>query len=412
MNDLLNSERTILVSMYSIRKVTDDTVWIGGDDRKETIFEGMFPIPNGVSYNSYVIDDNETILMDTCDASVEHQFWENLMFVLNGRKLDYFFVGHMEPDHGACIRRVIDVYPDVKVISSSRAFDMMNNFYGLNPKNKIEIKEGDSITIGKHKLVFISAVMVHWPEVMFALDTYNGTLFCEDAFGTFGTLSGSLFADESNFEEKYLDEARRYYSNIVGKYGSNVQSVLKKAADVEIKCLCPLHGPIWRKDLGYIIEKYDLWSKYIPEEKGVVIAYSSMYGNTEAVANRLATLLKEKGLENLSVINVTRTHPSYVVSDVFKYSNIVLAAPTYNNGLHPTMVATIDDMRNMAVQNRKFSLIGNGSWAPVSQKIMSEMMAEMKDMELVGEPFVIKSAMNDEQIQELDKLADAIIDSL
>lgn len=401
------------IAMTATRNVTDDVVWIGGDDRSASIFEGMFPIPEGVSYNSYLIMDEKTILMDTCDASVESRFWENLTSTLGGRELDYLYIGHMEPDHGACIRRVIETYPCATVVASERALDMLYNFYGIRPEKSIAVKEGDTLCTGRHTLRFIAATMVHWPEVMFAYDESDGTLYSEDGFGTFGALCGRLFADESDFESVYLDEARRYYANIVGKYGQNVQTVLQKAAGLDIRRICPLHGPVWREDLGYIISKYDAWSSYRPEEKGVVIAYSSMYGNTEAVADRLAMKLRERGLQNLSVYNVTRVHPSYVVSDAFRYTNIVLAAPTYNNAIHPTMSAVIEDMSNMCVQGRRYSLIANGSWAPRAHKLMEEeVSSRMKDMEPVGEPFVVRSAMKPEQEPELDALADAIMASL
>ena len=401
------------VIMTATRNVTEDIVWLGGDDRSASIFEGMFPIPQGVSYNSYLIMDEKTILMDTVDASVESRFWDNLTGTLDGRTLDYLYIGHMEPDHGACLRRVIETYPCATVVASERALDMLYNFYGIRPEKTIAVKEGDTLCTGRHTLRFIAAVMVHWPEVMFAYDEYDGTLYSEDGFGTFGALGGRLFADECDFDAEYLDEARRYYANIVGKYGSNVQTVLQKASGLDIKRICPLHGPAWRKDLGHIIEKYDAWSSYRPEEKGVVIAYSSMYGNTEEAADLLAMKLRERGLKNLSVYNVTRTHPSYVVSDAFRYTNIVFASPTYNNAIHPTMTSVIEDMANMCVQGRRFSLIANGSWAPRAHKLMEdEIKARMKDMELVGEPFVIKSSMGPEQEKDLDALADAIMASL
>ena len=274
--------------------IRDDIYWIGGDDRTASIFEGAFPIPEGVSYNSYLIRDEKTCLLDSCDASIAAKFWRNLRTALDGRPLDYFVINHMEPDHGACITQVLETWPDVTVIGNSKTFDMMENFYHIQPKNRMEVKEGDEVTIGKHTLRFYFAVMVHWPEVMFTYDVGERILFSADAFGTFKTLSGALYADETDFDREYLDEARRYYSNIVGKYGSKVQAVFKKLDGVPIDMICPLHGPIWRKDLGYILGKYDLWSRYEPEEKGVVIAYTSMYGNTAAAADRLAMLLKER----------------------------------------------------------------------------------------------------------------------
>ena len=398
--------------MNASRKVTEDVYWIGGDDRNAHIFEGTIPIPEGVSYNSYIIDDGEIILMDTCDRSVEDAFWTNLRSVLDGRRLGYLFVGHMEPDHSSVIARVLEAYPNVNVVGSARALQMLEAFFGVVPKNRTEIKKGDTLTVGKHTLRFIQAMMVHWPEVMFAYDEYDGTLYSEDAFGTFGTHDGCLFADECDFDSKFMDEARRYYSNIVGKYGDHVQKVLAKASGLDIECICPLHGPIWRKDLQKIITKYDLWSRYEPEEKGVCIIYSTMYGNTEAVAELLASKLKDRGVDNVVIRRAMEMHPSHMVADAFRYSNLVFAAPTYNNELHPPMAHVIDDMRRMTVRNRKYSVIGNGSWGPQSQKIIMESMAAMQNMELIGEPFVFKSSMPSSQEPELDALADAIAGSM
>lgn len=393
-------------------RIRDDIYWIGGDDRTASIFEGAFPIPEGVSYNSYVIMDEKTALLDTCDSSIASKFWGKLRRTLGDRSLDYFIINHMEPDHGAAITQVLEMYPDVVVVGNSKTFDMLYNFYGIVPKNKMEVKEGDELVLGRHTLRFVFAVMVHWPEVMFTYDATERILFSADAFGTFKTLSGALYADETDFDKEYLEEARRYYSNIVGKYGSKVQAVFKKLEGVPVDMICPLHGPIWRKDIGYIMGKYDLWSRYEPEDKGVVIAYTSMYGNTAAVADSLAIMLKERGVEKVNIYDVTRTHPSYVVSDAFRFTNIVLAAPTYNNALHPTMSAVIEDMENMAVQNRRYSIIGNGSWAPQSPRIMEERMSALKGMKKVGETFIVKSSMREEQIADLEKLADDIVASM
>ncbi len=394
-------------------KIKEDIFWIGGDDRTAGLFEGSFPIPEGVSYNSYVILDEKTCLLDTCDISISAKFWKNLRHALDGRKLDYLVIDHMEPDHGAAIVQVIETYPDVIVVGNSKTFDMLDNFYQLKPANKLEVKEGDVLCLGKHTLKFVFAVMVHWPEVMFVYDEKDRILFSADAFGTFKTLSGALYSDEIDFDRDYLDEARRYYANIVGKYGSKVQAVFNKLENVPIDMICPLHGPIWRgENIGYIMEKYILWSTYEPEEKGVVIAYTSMYGNTAAVADKLALMLKAKGVENVTMHDVTRVHPSFVVGDAFRFSNIVLAAPTYNNNLHPTMSAVLEDMEIMTVQNRRFSVIGNGSWAPQSPKILEERLSAMKNMTKVGETFVIKSSMRPEQLPELEKLAEDIVASM
>ena len=394
-------------------KIKDDIYWIGGDDRTASIFEGSFPLPEGVSYNSYIILDEKTCLLDTCDISISSKFWKNLRHALNERQLDYLVINHMEPDHGAAIVQVLDTYPDVTVVGNSKTFDMLDNFYQIQPKNKLEVKEYDELCLGKHTLRFVFAVMIHWPEVMFTYDIKDKILFSADAFGTFKTLSGALYSDEVDFDRDYLDEARRYYANIVGKYGSKVQSVFNKLENVPIDMICPLHGPIWRNEnIGYIMEKYFLWSTYEPEEKGVVIGYSSMYGNTAAAVDKLAMLLKAKGVENITMYDVTRVHPSYVVGDAFRFSNIVLAAPTYNNNLHPTMSAVLEEMEIMAVQNRKYSVIGNGSWVPQAPKILEDRLAAMKNMTKVGETLTIKSSLRPEQLAELDKLADDIVLSL
>ncbi len=394
-------------------KICEDTYWIGGDDRTANIFEGAFPIPEGVSYNSYLIcSEGRTCLLDTVDSSIASKFWRNLRKTMDGRKLDYLVINHMEPDHGACITQVLEAWPDVTVVGNAKTFDMLRNFYRMEPENRLEVKDGDTLRVGDHTLTFRFAVMVHWPEVMFTYDGKTKALFCADAFGTFKAVSGALFADETDFDRDYLEEARRYYANIVGRFGSKVQQALKKLDGTEIAMLCPLHGPIWRKDLDYIIGKYDVWSRYEPEEKGVLIAYTSMYGNTAAVAERLAILLKERGVSNVVVRSMTAEHPSYAVGDAFRFSNIVLASTTYNNHLHPTMTALIDDMEIMAVQNRRYSVIGNGSWVPQAGKIIEERLGSFKDMTKVGETLTILSSLSPEQVPELEKLADDIAASL
>ncbi len=394
-------------------KIKDDIYWIGGDDRTAGIFEGSFPIPEGVSYNSYVIMDEKTCLLDTCDISISAKFWKNLRHALNGRKLDYLVINHMEPDHGAAIIQVLETYPEITVVGNSKTFDMLDNFYQLKPANRLEVKDGDELCIGKHTLKFVFAVMIHWPEVMFTYDKTDRILFSADAFGTFKALNGSLYSDEVDFDRDYLDEARRYYANIVGKYGNKVQNVFGKLENVPIDMICPLHGPIWRGDMiGYIMEKYITWSLYEPEQKGVVIGYSSMYGNTAAAVEKLAMLLKAKGVENITMYDVTRVHPSYVVGDAFRFSNIVLAAPTYNNHLHPSMSAVLEDMEIMTVQNRNFSVIGNGSWAPQAPQIIEDRLSALKNMRKVGQTLVIKSSLRPEQSAELEALAGDIVQSL
>lgn len=398
--------------MYCVRRVSDDIYWVGGSDRRISLFENIFPVPRGVSYNSYLIMDEKTVLLDTVDHSISRQFIENITHVLNGRKLDYIVVNHMEPDHCAVIGDIILRYPDVKVIGNAKTFQMINQFFGDMKYESVVVKEGDTFNTGRHNLNFVMAPMVHWPEAMVTFDDVTGTLFSADAFGTFGALDGTIFADEVDFDRDWLDDARRYYTNIVGKYGAQVQAVLKKAANLDIKMICPLHGPIWRENLGYIIEKYDKWSKYEPEEKGVVIAYASMYGNTENMANVLANILAEKGVKNIRVYDVSNTHVSQLVSESFKYSNIVLASPTYNGGVYPVMENFIADIKSLNLQNRNVAVMDNGTWAVTAGKQIIKEISEMKNMTVAEKVFSVKSAMDESQYEEINEFADMIISSL
>ena len=311
--------------MYCIRNVTEDLFWIGANDHRLALFENAHPIPNGVSYNSYVLLDEKTVLFDTVDWAVCRQFLENLEHVLNGRPLDYIVVNHFEPDHGASLEEVILRHPEATIICSTKAVNIIKQFNIAVNKDFDTVKEGDTRCFGKHTVAFVEAPMVHWPEVMVTFDTTNGVLFSADAFGSFGALDGKLFNDEVNFDRDWIDDARRYYTNIVGKYGVFVQKLLTKASGLDIKMICPLHGPVWRNNLEYFIDKHDKWSKYEPEEKGVLIAYASMYGNTEAAAQCLAAKLVEKGCTNVKVYDVSNTHVSQLISESFKLSNIVLA---------------------------------------------------------------------------------------
>ncbi len=398
--------------MYCVRRVSDDIYWVGGSDRRISLFENIFPVPRGVSYNSYLIMDEKTVLLDTVDHSISRQFIENITHVLKGRKLDYIVVNHMEPDHCAVIGDIILRYPDVKVIGNAKTFQMIDQFFGDMKYDPVVVKEGDTFNTGRHNLNFVMAPMVHWPETMVTFDDVTGTLFSADAFGTFGALDGTIFADEVDFDRDWLDDARRYYTNIVGKYGAQVQTVLKKAANLDIKMICPLHGPIWRENLGYIIEKYDKWSKYEPEEKGVVIAYASMYGNTENMANVLANILAEKGIKNIRVYDVSNTHVSQLVSESFKYSNIVLASPTYNGGVYPIMENFIADIKALNLQNRDIAVMDNGTWAVTAGKFIVNKINEMKNMRVIEKIFSVKSAMDESQYEEINEFAEMIISSL
>lgn len=395
--------------MHCTRKVTDDVVWIGGSDRRLALFENIFPIPRGVSYNSYLLKDEKTVLLDTADCSIAEQFMENLAYALEGRNLDYVIVNHMEPDHCALIRDILVRYPQAQVVGNAKTFTMMDQFFDFDLTGKtVTVKEGDTLETGRHTLSFIMAPMVHWPEAMMTYDTVDKILFSADAFGTFGALNGNIFADELDFERDWLDDARRYYTNIVGKYGAPVQAVLKKAAGIEIAMICPLHGPIWRENLSYLLEKYQTWSSYEPEDQAVMIAYASMYGNTENVANVLACRLADAGICNIAVYDVSNTHVSQLIAESFRCSHIVLAAPTYNGGIYPVMENYLNDMQALAVQKRTFAVLDNGTWASTAGKQMTEKLSGLKDVKILDTKITIKSTLKEAQLEQLDALVNEI----
>ena len=399
--------------MYNVRKVTEDIVWVGASDRRLALFENIFPIPRGVSYNSYVLLDEKTVLLDTVDASVAGQFFENLEHVLDGRKLDYLIVNHMEPDHCAMIGDLVRRYPEVQVVGNTKTFGMIKQFFGTDfAERAVTVKEGDTLVTGAHTLHFVMAPMVHWPEVMVTYDEKDQVLFAADGFGTFGALNGNIFADEVDFDRDWLDDARRYYTNIVGKYGASVQALLKKASGLEIAVICPLHGPIWRENLGYILEKYQKWSTYEAEDQAVVILYATMYGNTASAADALAGRLAAKGVKKIAVYDVSNTHVSELISEIFRASHVVFAAPTYNGGIYPVMENLLADMKALAVQNKTVALMENGTWAPTTAKQMREKLAELKNVTILDTQITIKSAMAPEQEGQLEALADAIVASM
>ena len=398
--------------MYCVRKVTEDLFWVGANDHRLSLFENIHPISRGVSYNSYLLLDKKTVLFDTVDWSVCRQFLENVEAVLAGRKLDYLVINHMEPDHAASIEEILLRYPEVKVISTEKAFMLMHQF-GFDVENRKEVvKQGDTKSFGKHNVVFVAAPMVHWPEAMVTFDTTNGVLFAADAFGSFGALDGKLFNDEVNLDRDWIDDARRYYANIVGKYGPHVQALLKKAAGIDIKIICPLHGPVWRSNLGYFLEKYDKWSRYEPEVKGVMIVYASMYGNTESAATALASKLVEKGITDVVMYDVSNTHVSQLISETFKYSHIVLASVTYNLGIYPLIHNYLMDMKALNVQNRTVAIVENGSWACKSGDLMTEFLDGMKQMTVLNERLTMVSSMNKDKEDEMNMLVDGIIESM
>ena len=398
--------------MHNIQSISQDLVYVGVSDRRLALFENVYPIPRGVSYNSYVLLDEKTVLFDTSDASVASQFFENVQAALAGRKLDYVVVHHMEPDHAATLMDLLLRYPEATVVCTAKAAQMIEQFFGSKPAQLQAVKEGDTLSLGKHNLVFTMAPMVHWPEVMMTYDATDKVLFSADAFGTFGALSGNLFADEMNFEGEWLNDARRYFTNIVGKYGQPVQTVLKKAAALDIKMICPLHGPVWRSNLEFFIGKHDVWSRYEPEEKGVVIIYGSIYGHTEAVALRMGTLLGQRGVKNIHVYDASRTHTSKLLAECWRASHIVLASSTYNNGIFTPVEELLHDLKAHCLQSRTWALIENGSWAPQSGKLMRAMIEEMKDMTVLGDTLTLKSAMKPEQEKDLAELADLIVANL
>ena len=395
-------------------KITDSILYVGVDDKDLDLFESQYVVPNGVSYNSYVILDEKVTLMDTVDQRATKEWLENLDAVLEGRTIDYLVVSHMEPDHAANAKTLIDKFPNMKIVGNAKTFAMMSQFFDVDLTGRsVVVKEGDTLNLGAHTLQFIMAPMVHWPEAMVSFDVTNGVLFSADAFGSFGALDGKLFNDEVDFDRDWLDDARRYYTNIVGKYGPHVQALLKKAGTIDIKVICPLHGPVWRNDFGYLLDKYDKWSRYEPEETGVLIAYASMYGNTESAAQVLAAKLVEKGVKNVVVHDVSNTHVSYLISDAFKYSHIVLASVTYNLGIYPVMHDFLMHMKALNMQKRTVGIIENGSWAPKSGSLMKDFLDnQMKQMSILNSEVSMISALNDNNKSEMDNLVDSIIDSM
>ena len=395
--------------MHSTRKVKDDLIYVGGSDRRLSRFENLFPIPKGVSYNSYVLLDEKTVLFDTADESISRQYIENVVHALNGRPLDYMVVQHMEPDHCAMIDDMLRRYPEAKMVCSAKAVGMFAQFYGTDVAARaLVVKEGDKLSTGEHTLHFVMAPMVHWPEVMVTYDEKDKILFSADAFGTFGTLAGNIFDDEITFDTTWMNDARRYYTNIVGKYGVQVQALLKKAASLDIEMICPLHGPIWRKDLSLLLEKYQKWSTYEPEDKTVMIAYATMYGNTENAANVLAGMLADKGVKNIAMYDVSETDVSELVAESFRCSHLVLAAPTYNSGTQPKMEAYLSDIKALNLQNRTVAVIDNGTWAATAGKQMIGTLEGMKNMTILENTISIKSALAENQLGALEALADEL----
>ena len=399
--------------MYCVKKMTDDLYWVGANDRRLALFENVYPIPDGVSYNAYLLLDEKTVLLDTVDRAVSGLFLENVEHVLNGRTLDYVIVNHMEPDHCATLQELVLRYPEVKIVCNAKTQTMIRNFFTFDIDSRaVLVKEMDTLCTGRHTFAFVMAPMVHWPEAMVSYDVTTKTLYSADAFGTFGALSGNLYADEVNFRTEYLAEARRYYTNIVGKYGTQVQALLKKAASIEIEMICPLHGFVWRKDIGWFIDKYQHWASYEPEEQAVVIAYASVYGNTENAANILAGMLADRGVRNVKLYDVSATHPSYIVSECFRASHLVFLSTTYNAGMFVNMENLVHDIVHHNLQNRTIALVENGSWAATAGGLMRAEFAKLKNCTILDETVSIRSSLKENQLAQLQALADAVYDSM
>ena len=381
--------------------ITNDIKYVGVNDHEIDLFEGQFTVPNGMAYNSYVITDEKTAVMDTVDARFTAEWLGNIESVLGGRKPDYLVVQHMEPDHSANIVNFLTAYPEATVIANSKTLTMMKNFFDYDFDGKVQlVEDGSSISLGRHELTFVFAPMVHWPEVMFTYDKADKVLFTADGFGKFGAL---------DVDEEWDCEARRYYFGIVGKYGAQVQSVLKKAAALDINIICPLHGPVLSKDLGHYIEKYDIWSSYKPESEGVMIAYTSVYGHTKKAAERLADMLRAKGCPKVVVTDLAREDIAEAIEDAFRYGKLVLATTTYNSDIFPFMKHFIDGLTERGYRNRTIGLIENGSWAPVAAKVMRDKFAPSKKITILETTVRIKSALNAESEAQLAQLADELL---
>lgn len=399
--------------MYCVKRINNDLYWVGGTDRRLALFENAYPIPRGISYNAYLLLDEKTVLFDTVDRAITEQFFENIDALLKGRPLDYVVVNHMEPDHCATLGEIVLRYPGVQIVCNPKTIPIIKQFYSFDIDSRATVvKENDTLCTGAHTFTFIMAPMVHWPEVMVTYDTTDKTLFSADAFGTFGAMNGNLFADEVDFKGDWLDDARRYYTNIVGKYGPSVQTLLKKAAGLEIKTLCPLHGPVWREDISWYVDKYLTWSSYEPEEKAVMIAYGSIYGNTENAANILACKLADRGVRDIAVYDVSSTHPSIIISEAFRCSHLVFASATYNGGIFSSMEHVLTDMKAHNLQNRTVALMENGSWGVLSGKQMKEIIGSMKNMKVLEQMVTVKSSLKESQMEELDAMAEAIVGSM
>ena len=398
--------------MYCTKNIASDLVWVGANARRLAMFEGVYSVPAGVSYNSYLLTDEKTVLFDTVDKAVGRIFFENLEHGLGGRTLDYLIVHHMEPDHSATLSELLLRHPETTVVCNDKTAVMIAQFFGSGAVGRMQlVKEGDTLSTGTHELTFYMAPMIHWPEVMMTYDKTAHTLFSADAFGVFGALNGAIFADEVDFDREYLKEARRYYSNIVGKYGMQVQNLFRKIADLDIRMLCPLHGFVWRRDIEYFFKKYNLWSTYTPEEKGVMIAYASIYGNTENAAEILSSKLRERGVRTV-MYDVSVTPASDIIAECFRWSHLVFASSTYNGGVFVTMDELLRDIAAHNLQKRTVAFMENGTWAPVSARQMTAIFAPLKNMTVLEQSISIRSSLTEGQLAEIEALADVLAEDI
>jgi len=396
--------------MHNIKRISDDLIWVGANDRRLAMFEGVYSVPYGVSYNSYLLNDEKTVLFDTVDQAVRQRFFDNLAEVLGTRPLDYLVIQHMEPDHSAVLEELTMRYPNVTVVCNAKTHALIKQFFDVD-LNVHLVGEGDTLNTGKHTLHFIMAPMVHWPEVMVTYDSTDKVLFSADAFGCFGALNGAIFADEVDFDKDYMDEARRYYTNIVGKYGTQVQSLLNKASEHTIDMICPLHGFVWRKNLSSIVSKYQLWSQYQPEEHGVMIAYASVYGNTENAAEILSSRLCDNGVKTV-MFDVSVTPASEIIAAAFRWSHLVFASTTYNAGIFVTMEALLYDLVAHNIQNRTVAIIENGSWAATSGGLIRRKLEECKNITILEQSVSLQSSLKTSQLAEIDAMVKALMTDL
>ena len=385
-----------------MNKISESIIYVGVDDKEMNLFENQYNTPNGIAYNSYIILDEKIAIMDTVDKRKTSDWMKNIEKILDGKEPDYLVVSHMESDHSDNIANLVAKYPNMKVVGNLQTFKMIAQFFDLDLKEKsIIVKEGDVLDLGIHKLHFIMAPMVHWPEVMLSYEENEKVLFSADGFGKFGTL---------DTQEDWTCEARRYYFNIVGKYGANVQCVLKKLSNIEVKTICPLHGPILSENLEYYINKYDIWSRYIPEDDGVLIAYASIHGNTENVAKKMAEILNQKGAKKVVITDLAKDDMAEAIEDAFRYDKMIVASSTYNMEIFPCMEQFLNHLKGKNYQNRKVGIIENGSWAPNSGKLMKEIFEKMKNITICKDLITIKSAMKENNIIQMEKLADEILE--